>query len=629
MRELDQEILLIVKKYSKCVDVGISQTLESIGVDSLTTIKIIIEIEQKLSIEIPDSVFFAGKDTKIGDIVDYLKSKLNIIDVTPIHKKYANCLEDSLISILNYWKIEHLPLFFNSFRAANWSDETKELLSDIPPLDRIIPNISSMFNLSINILKDKRIFSSTISQALKEKNPVIVQVDMHDLPWSEYYKKIHEKHFLIIVGENQNTYYTVDPTLERKGLSLEKEKISFEKLVLLKKKDELKNFNVDYKNMEKDIYVCLNDEMKTVSEIQVDEKIQKELTSYYSIPENLIEFSPFFRYLLWISKSRKSFAEVLTLFNKKYENSILNFRAISEKWLSIRMFLLKCILKQNIEDKLLEFQDKYNALIKEEMLYIKELISCMEIETQQTILSIQESASAKEKLLLSEVEYWKSWPSEVQKINQQVGNIIYFNGDTQKNEIFLSFDDAPDATYTNLILDVLAENDVKAMFAVMGEHVIGKEEILKRIYDEGHLIINHSQSHPYYSEVEVSDVISEIETSNEIIKKVIGKTPLIIRPPHGNITEDIVSTLKDEQFVTVLWSWNTYDWRATQKEDILTGMIDQVRNGEIILLHSYTNKQPTVDAITDLIPMLKENGFVFGEFHKNRNIAAYKEDLVK
>ncbi|MCT8975230.1 polysaccharide deacetylase [Clostridium sp. CX1] len=129
-----------------------------------------------------------------------------------------------------------------------------------------------------------------------------------------------------------------------------------------------------------------------------------------------------------------------------------------------------------------------------------------------------------------------------------------------KNIIYLTFDDGPSSIVTNNILDVLKEQNVKATFFIIGNNVKGSEDVLKRIYKEGHSIGLHTYSHQYkqiYSS-ENSFIEEMIKTSEEI-NRVIGIKPNIIRFPYGSncyLNNDFLVKLHNNNF-------KVYDWNAS------------------------------------------------------------------
>ena len=159
---------------------------------------------------------------------------------------------------------------------------------------------------------------------------------------------------------------------------------------------------------------------------------------------------------------------------------------------------------------------------------------------------------------------------------------------------------------TNDILDILKKHNAKATFYVLGNRLTYYPDIVKRAYDEGHEIGNHTWSHPNLTSLSKDALVEEvISTSNEIAK-ITGKTPKTIRPPYGAYNEAL------KEFVSmplVLWSVDTLDWKHKNKERIKQITQAKVKNGSIILMHDI--HQASADALEDIIINLTKQGYRF------------------
>lgn len=95
----------------------------------------------------------------------------------------------------------------------------------------------------------------------------------------------------------------------------------------------------------------------------------------------------------------------------------------------------------------------------------------------------------------------------------------------------LVFDDGP-GPYTTAVLDVLARRDTKAVFALVGFCVLDRQDVARRIADEGHAIVNHTMSHARLTELPDDEVRSEIRGCENVIRDVTGTTTTVLRPPY-------------------------------------------------------------------------------------------------
>ena len=172
--------------------------------------------------------------------------------------------------------------------------------------------------------------------------------------------------------------------------------------------------------------------------------------------------------------------------------------------------------------------------------------------------------------------------------------------------VALTFDDGPNPTTTNQALDTLSKYGIKATFFVLGKNVSGNEEILKRMKSDGHVIGNHSWSHPVLSKLSLDEAKKQINDTEAALTKVLGSSSKLMRPPYGAITDDIRNSL-DLSFI--MWDVDSLDWKSKNEASILTEIQRQVKNGSIILMHDIHVE--TVNALPKVIDYLKEQGYEF------------------
>lgn len=179
-------------------------------------------------------------------------------------------------------------------------------------------------------------------------------------------------------------------------------------------------------------------------------------------------------------------------------------------------------------------------------------------------------------------------------------------------KVALTFDDGPDARYTARILDILQAEGVTATFFVVGEYVERYPETLKRIFNDGHLIANHSRTHADLALFDNEDIIAaELEPTSRAVERLTGFYPLIMRPPYGSLRQDSVRFLRENGWQIVRWSLDTFDWDSMRNspEQILSRIQTQHHNGAIILMHC--NGPATTRVLPDLIRILRDLGYEF------------------
>lgn len=188
--------------------------------------------------------------------------------------------------------------------------------------------------------------------------------------------------------------------------------------------------------------------------------------------------------------------------------------------------------------------------------------------------------------------------------------------------VYLTFDDGPDNKNTPQILDILRDEGVPATFYVLGNMVEAYPDVLKRIFNEGHAIGNHSYNHSY-KELYSSpwNFISQFQRTDDIIMSVIGVRPLIIRAPGGTsgaFNADYWDIVKSSGYVEHDWNISTGDASpkgATAADELanVTSQIDTYNfKSAIVLMHSTAQKDATVEALPNIIKFFKERGYTFG-----------------
>ncbi len=184
-----------------------------------------------------------------------------------------------------------------------------------------------------------------------------------------------------------------------------------------------------------------------------------------------------------------------------------------------------------------------------------------------------------------------------------------------RKKVALTFDDGPDNEYTDQILDILKKNKVKATFFFLGQNTETYPETAKRAADEGHEIGNHSYSHPEFAKMDTDTAYNnEIMKTEKIFQKVMGIDSKVFRPPYGSINSSETRYFKEKGFDTILWDVDTLDWdtRVNTKAHIVNCVLNETRDGYIVLMHSGGgNRTNTVAALPDLIAGLKKQNYRF------------------
>ncbi|MFT9846051.1 delta-lactam-biosynthetic de-N-acetylase [Aneurinibacillus sp. REN35] len=188
-----------------------------------------------------------------------------------------------------------------------------------------------------------------------------------------------------------------------------------------------------------------------------------------------------------------------------------------------------------------------------------------------------------------------------------------FLGDTTKKELYLTFDNGYENGYTAQILDTLKEKKVPAIFFVTGHYAKDQPELLKRMVKEGHLVGNHSWSHPDMTRVSDSKIKEELEKVREEVTKVTGQKELtFLRPPRGIFSERTLATSKQLGYTNVFWSIAYKDWDTKAQRGwkyAYDSFIAQLHPGAVILLHSVS--KDNAEAMGKMIDAARKQGYEF------------------
>ena len=184
------------------------------------------------------------------------------------------------------------------------------------------------------------------------------------------------------------------------------------------------------------------------------------------------------------------------------------------------------------------------------------------------------------------------------------------NPDTLDKLVALTFDDGPHVRYTERILQILEKYNVKASFFIIGENAVQHPETIKKIYDQGHELGNHTYTHVSINKVSKEKLTEELEKTSHVIEEITSFRPRVFRPPFGAYSDASIATVTSLGYRSVLWSKDSKDWQLPSVDEILQSM--EVSSGDILLFHDYNQaNSPTPDALEKLIPRLLEKGYKF------------------
>lgn len=178
-----------------------------------------------------------------------------------------------------------------------------------------------------------------------------------------------------------------------------------------------------------------------------------------------------------------------------------------------------------------------------------------------------------------------------------------------RKAVALTFDDGP-SDFTPPLLRTLRRLRVKASFFMVGRMIPGREWMLKSAYRDGHVLGNHSFSHPQMPSLAPAAQDQELSTVNRMIKRVSGYRPCLMRPPYGLIDQPLAEQVRRNYLQPVLWDVDAADWERPPAQAITARVLAEVRPGSIILLHDGGGERTqTVAAIPGIVKGLRSRGF--------------------
>lgn len=216
----------------------------------------------------------------------------------------------------------------------------------------------------------------------------------------------------------------------------------------------------------------------------------------------------------------------------------------------------------------------------------------------------------------------QTWRSDIVNFKENQPN-LYINGRNEK-KISLTFDDGPDEIVTPKIIEILQNHHVKGNFFFIGSEAEKYPQVVKNAYENGNLVLSHSYHHVDLTTLSNAEQANEINNAGLAIQTIIGKEPAMIRPPYGETNETLIENAKDKGYSVIIWSIDTLDWSQKDPENIIKNVTDNLRNGDIILMHSDSEKTETAKALPTIIEAVQEKGFEIVGLDELLGVEAYQ-----
>ncbi|MFI3201113.1 MAG: polysaccharide deacetylase family protein [Eubacteriales bacterium] len=189
-------------------------------------------------------------------------------------------------------------------------------------------------------------------------------------------------------------------------------------------------------------------------------------------------------------------------------------------------------------------------------------------------------------------------------------NAFYYK-DTMDKEIFLTFDAGFENGNTDKILDALSKHNVMATFFLVGHYLESEPDLVKRMIEEGHIVANHSYSHPDMTLLNKEEFTEELVSLEILYKDITGEELYrFYRAPQGKYSMETLEYAEELGYETIFWSLAYVDWyedNQPTKEEAFDKLLGRIHPGAIVLLHS--TSETNAEILEELITKWKEMGY--------------------
>ena len=169
--------------------------------------------------------------------------------------------------------------------------------------------------------------------------------------------------------------------------------------------------------------------------------------------------------------------------------------------------------------------------------------------------------------------------------------------DPSKPMVALTFDDGPQPSVGNRIMDCLAQYGGKATFFMVGERVGSYKTEVQRMVAEGHEVANHTMNHKYLQKLGAAQIQAQVNNGNDAIQAACGVRPTLLRLPGGNHNATV---LANAGMPMIQWNVDTLDWKTRNADKTVAAVLNHVKDGDIILMHELYGA--TGDAVARIVP---------------------------
>ena len=182
-----------------------------------------------------------------------------------------------------------------------------------------------------------------------------------------------------------------------------------------------------------------------------------------------------------------------------------------------------------------------------------------------------------------------------------------YNVETDEKKVAFTMNCAWNDSDIDSILEALEKNQVKITFFIVGEWADKYPEAVKKIYEAGHEIGSHSNTHPHVNNISEEKNLEEIQLSVNKIEKITGEKTKLYRTPYGEYNDKVIKVAQEKGYYPIQWNLDTLDYKDLTGEEMWNRIKDKLSNGSIILSHNGTKN--TASSLDMLIKNIKEKGY--------------------
>lgn len=194
----------------------------------------------------------------------------------------------------------------------------------------------------------------------------------------------------------------------------------------------------------------------------------------------------------------------------------------------------------------------------------------------------------------------------------------YYIVETEEKVIYLTFDAGYENGYTAKMLDALLENNAQASFFVTESYIKRNTDLVIRMKEEGHIVANHSVTHPSFPTLTEEELRKELEDTANTMAELTGyDMDPFFRPPSGEYSERILYLIRKYGYRTIFWSLTYLDWNVNEQpgaEYAYDHVMTNYHPGAIPLIHAVS--ESNAEALDDILKSLKAEGYRFGNLYE-------------